>query len=337
MQEDGLFTSVEELVKDTQIGRPHVVILGAGASLQAFPKGDKNGKALPLMCNFVETLNLESLFRKYGINYKGTNFEDIYSDLYENGDYRDLIELINRSIWDYFGSLELPPDPTLYDYLVLSLRDKDLIATFNWDPFLYYACWRNHKRTKLPHVVYLHGNVAIGYCQNDNAQGWIKSRCNKCGNSFIPSRLLYPIKKNYSHEPFIRDEWEIVKGFLKHAYILTIFGYGAPKSDVEAITLMQSAWRVNDTWDINQIEIIDKKSEEELRNTWANFIHTHHYNVTNDFYKSSIGLFPRRTCEAEWNYSMPEKLAYYPNNPFPKNLRFKELFEWYKPLIEAEK
>ena len=81
---------------------------------------------------------------------------------------------------------------------------------------------------------------------------------------------------------------------------------------------------------------VHRESEEELIETWQDFIHTHHHNITTDFYQSSIGLFPRRTCEAEWNYSMPEKPEFYPQNPIPKNLGFKELWEWYRPLIVAE-
>lgn len=36
-------------VTDLGMGRPHVVILGAGASLAAFPDGDKNSLGFPLM------------------------------------------------------------------------------------------------------------------------------------------------------------------------------------------------------------------------------------------------------------------------------------------------
>ncbi len=118
--------------------------------------------------------------------------------------------------------------------------------------------------------------------------------------------------------------------------MLTIFGYSAPKSDVEAIELMRGAWGDKYQRDVEQIEIIDVKEENELTNRWDDFIHTHHYNVANDFYKSSIGLFPRRTCEAEWNYSMPDKLAFYPHNPIPKELPFEELWAWYQALIQAE-
>jgi hypothetical protein len=38
---------------------PHVYILGAGASVAAFPNGERNGKKLPLMSNFVEVVGLK--------------------------------------------------------------------------------------------------------------------------------------------------------------------------------------------------------------------------------------------------------------------------------------
>lgn len=337
LEANGFYMNIVELIEDTSMGRPHVVILGAGASLAAFPEGDANGKRLPLMADFVDTIGLNSILEKQGISYGDKNFEEIYSDLYEDSSYEYLVEIIENEVWEYFSQLELPPYPTLYDHLVLSLRAKDLIATFNWDPFLYYACWRNHHRVELPRIVYLHGNVAVGYCLKDHTKGWIGSECDKCGKKFIPSRLLYPIKqKDYSQDVFIKAEWEYFKRVLSSAYILTIFGYGAPQSDVEATELMKGAWGNKYKRNIEQIEIIDKKGEQELGDTWKDFIHTHHYDVIDNLYESLIGLFPRRTCEAEWNYTMPKKPSFYPHNPVPKNLGFKELWEWYSLLKEAE-
>lgn len=334
----GLFVSVEELIKDTRMdGRPHVVILGAGASRQVFPYGDTNGNQLPVMSNLVETVGLCAILDRYGIDYRDKDFEEIYSVLYEDSGYDSLIEEIHISVRQYFSKLALPQHPTLYDHLVLSLRAKDVIATFNWDPLLYYACWRNHQRAKLPHVLYLHGNVAIGYCDRDNKKGWINSQCSKCGDKYKPSRLLYPIKrKGYSQDTFVQKEWGTLKDALSRAYVLTIFGYSAPQSDVEAIELMKGGWGNKYKRDIEQIEIIDTKEKQELRNTWNDFIHPDHYCVEDDFYKSSIALSPRRTCEAWWNCLMPEKLEFYPNNPIPRELAFKELWEWFRPLIEAE-
>lgn len=334
--EKRLEMTVEELIQDTQMGKPHVVILGAGASLATFPKGDKRGKQIPLMCNLVETLGLSSELDRYGIPWEGKNFEEIYSDLYEDARYERLVITINTSVQEYFSELKLPDYPTLYDHLVLSLRRKDLIATFNWDPFLYYACWRNHKIAELPGVVYLHGNVAIGSCLKDNKAGLTGTKCSVCGNQFIPSNLLFPIKqKNYSQDPFIKREWESLRAYLKHAYMLTVFGYSAPHSDVEAMTLMKDAWGNPYGRNLEQTEFIDVKTEDILKETWKDFIHTHHYDVTSDFYTSSLGLFPRRTCEAQWNSTM--ECRFLEQNPIPKELGFKELWEWYTPLIQAEK
>jgi len=319
------------------MGKPHVVILGAGASIAAFPDGDRNGYKLPMMSNLVETVALDHELNEYGITYEGRNFEEVYSELIRTRKNMRVIEAINGKIWDYFSRLRLPDYPTIYDHLVLSLRNKDLIATFNWDPFLYQACWRHNKKVKLPMVVYLHGNVSIGYCLTDMKKGLIGRRCSVCSKQYSPSKLLYPIKKkDYSLDSFIQGEWKALRMYLEDAYMLTIFGYSAPQSDVEAIELMKGAWGDKYQRDIEQIEIIDIKDEEELRDTWKDFIHTHHYSVTNDFYKSSIALFPRRTCEAEWNYSMPEKPEFYPQNPIPGNLGFEELWKWYGPLLQAE-
>ena len=46
--------SAQQEIEQIEMGRPHVVILGAGASYAAFPNGDMHGRKLPLMNNFVE-------------------------------------------------------------------------------------------------------------------------------------------------------------------------------------------------------------------------------------------------------------------------------------------
>jgi len=336
---NGFYTDINRLIEDTSIGIPHVVILGAGASIQALPTGDINGYRLPSMNDLVDMLRLNTELDKYNIKYDGSNFEDIYSELYERNEFGSLIGVINQRIRDYFSTLRLPSNPTIYDHLVLSLRGKDLIATFNWDPFLYLACFRNHDKAELPRVVYLHGNVAIGYCLQDMSFGWINMKCKHCGNNYIPSQLLYPIKKDYSQDPFIKIQWDGFKNALQKAYVLTIFGYGAPQSDKLAVDIIKESCIKNPLKTIAQVEIIDAKPVEDIRDTWSGLIYdiyNEHYNITADFYESSIPLFPRRTCETDWNYHMPKKLEFYPQNPIPKNLGFEELWAWYAPLLKAE-
>ena len=64
------------------IKRPHLVLLGAGASLAAFPNGEKNGMEMPLMNNFVETVDgLSDYLNKYGIDYRGNNFDRFIMEL----------------------------------------------------------------------------------------------------------------------------------------------------------------------------------------------------------------------------------------------------------------
>jgi len=46
---------------------------------------------------------------------------------------------------------------------LLSLRKKDAVCTFNWDPFLYDA-WIRNRHLDLPEIFFLHGNVRCGHC-----------------------------------------------------------------------------------------------------------------------------------------------------------------------------
>ena len=233
----------EEIAHDTSMGRPHVVILGAGASVAAFPNGDRNGRRLPVMLDLVDTIGLQGELQKAGVEYKGRDFEEIYGQLDKDPALSDLRSEVESRVSDYFSRLELPDHPTLYDYLVLSLRRKDVIATFNWDPFLWAACQRNHDKTQLPRLFFLHGCAVIGYCWKDKKQGRLGNRCEVCGNRYTPTKLLYPdSNKDYVNDPYIASQWRSLGHALKAAYILTIFGYGAPKTDAAAIELMSEGW-----------------------------------------------------------------------------------------------
>lgn len=328
-------TPQEKEITDISMGRPHVVILGAGASLAACANGDACGNYLPLMNNLIDVLDLKPILKKYNVNFSSNNFEEIYGNLYEDDKNKELVTVIEDRVWRYFSRLSLPSYPTIYDYLVLSLRNKDIIATFNWDPFLYTAWGRNYKVASLPHIVHLHGTVAMGYCQKDKVKGSIHGRCSKCGEKYTPSKLLFPIKKkNYTDKDFINSEWATLKECLKYAYMLTIFGYGAPTSDVEAITLMKEAWGPVEKRNLEEVEIIDTKPEAALEETWKDFKHTHHGHIIDSFYRSYIAQYPRRTCEALWSSCID--CNPYNDNNIPRDLSFEELYKWYEPLLKAE-
>ncbi len=59
---------------------PHILLLGAGASLAAFPDGDVAGNRLPLMDDFVQTVGLEDVLRSAGVSWQGRNFEEVFSE-----------------------------------------------------------------------------------------------------------------------------------------------------------------------------------------------------------------------------------------------------------------
>lgn len=155
----------EEGIRQVYSGGGHVVILGAGASIAStIRNGEVNGKRLPSMDNFIETLGLEDLFEKVPLKLRDSNFEKLYGNLHRDIPDSEIIRTIEVRIQSYFGDMKLPEEPTIYDYMVLALRGKDLIATFNWDPFLYQAWVRNRALTKdLPRLAFLHGNLCTAY------------------------------------------------------------------------------------------------------------------------------------------------------------------------------
>ena len=329
-----LFT-VQSEIKSAEFGRPHVVILGAGASLAAFPNGDRNGRRLPVIKNFVEIVGLTALLADHGINPPYGDFEAIYSDIASNPAQVGLREEIELRVQDYFAALELPDTPTLYDHLILSLRPKDVIATFNWDPFLWHAAARNHHFGKAPCLLFLHGNVAIGYCHDCKVVLSRHQECSRCHQPLAASPLLYPVKqKDYQSDPAIAGHWRTLARALKKAWTVTFFGYGAPLTDVEAVKLLGDAWGDVEKRNLEETEIIDVRPEQDLISTWAPFIHTHHYTINKSFYDSYIGRHPRRSCEALWARLMDCQFT--EGTQIPTSLDFDELYEWFKPRIDAE-
>jgi len=334
----------EDRIKTVMGGGGHVLILGAGASIASTLRNTElNGKRLPSMDNFIEVVGLQDIVDNLPEKLVANNFETLYSNLHNHNPLSDEILEIEARVFDYFKDMELPNEPTIYDYLVLSLRPKDLIATFNWDPFLYQAFIRNGKVADMPYLSFLHGNVAIGYSMEDKRcgpSGWYSKATN---NYFKPTRLLYPIDhKDYISDEFISIEWDRLKAWLESDSTkrVTIFGYGAPKSDYEAVGLLNEAWGTRDERNMEQFEIIDIREEEAVRQNWDNFIHSHHYDYSTDYFKSSLAYNPRRTSESYFQHYMPmtSSDAFSESNPVPSNFKtLEELWEWHKPLIEAEK
>lgn len=286
--------------------RPHVVILGAGATIDAIPDGDKNGKKSSVMNGFMHKLNLSELLEGIELHTKRDDLEDIYSELYDRGEGCKIIrQEIESKIEDYFSSFEIPDRVTKYDLLVLSLTTKDCIATFNWDPLLLQAYQRVYNRiTKnLPELIFLHGNVAAGYCPNCGRFGALnRIRCAYCGTPYEKTPLLFPVKhKDYSVN-FIKQQWESLDYYLCRAKMLTIYGYSGPKSDIEAINMLTNAFeKYLPAQKYDYFEIIEKKDFDSsmLSSSWRSIIDDTHcqYKIVTNFFQSRLALYPRRTVE----------------------------------------
>ena len=102
----------------------------------------------------------------------------------------------------------------------------------------------------------------------------------------------------------------------------------------QTIAAMKEAWGDIDQRPMEQTAFITRQTDNEITEHWDQFIHTHHYEVQNDFYDSWIAKHPRRTGEAYLNQYYDAKFI--DNNPIPKNLDFPQLWEWYEQFKATE-
>lgn len=372
-------TSIIQEVNQIEMQKPHLVILGAGASYAAFEDGDKNGKKLPLMKNFIDTLELKDIIDGCQFQCKTSNFEEIYSELYTNDNSQHILAELEKRIYEYFQSMTIIDTPTIYDHLLLSLREKDYIATFNWDPFLTQAYQRNMQRFKLPKLLFLHGNVSISYCASCHTAGInaMISMCSNCHMSLTPTKLLYPIRqKDYNKDGFISTQWKTLKSVMNRAFMITIFGYGAPSSDIEAIDRMKSAWGRISEQKMERIEINNRDDVRTAADVYLRLINPNY--VENVIYsRKAADARPMeqieiidKACEDDlinrWNqfihshhYTIKNNfydswiakhprrtgeaylnqfinVRYITDNPLPQNANFNDLWEWFERLYKVE-
>lgn len=289
---------------DKFVLRPHLVIVGAGASVDSIPNGDRNGKKISVMNGFIDNLGLRGIFDGIDIQFDSDNLEDIYSSLVEKGDCNEVLNKLENSIFEYFSSLEIPDTITKYDLLVLSLTKKDCIASFNWDGLLIDAYQRMRKITEdLPELLFLHGNVKAGYCTQCGHFGYYRNNCPKCHSKYTPSQLLYPIHhKDYNNNPFIKTQWKKFEEYLSEAAILTIYGYSAPKTDTEAIEILTKAFtRYSDNRFLDHIQIIERPgfNYNEISEAWiglSGYAHDH-LSIKESFFDTYLAEFPRYSIE----------------------------------------
>ncbi len=313
---------------------PHVVILGAGASRACCPKGDRDGNVLPVMKDLVATLGAEKVLADHGIDKPDQDFEALYTDIHNAGN-TTLLHLLEERTSQYFQSIEIPESPTLYDYLLLTLRGKDLIATFNWDPLLVQAYKRCRSLCELPHIAFLHGNVAIGANYAERKKAFIGDEKLPDDATFEPTPLLYPVQnKDYQKNDFIRAEWELTTDLLKRAYFVTVIGYSAPVTDTEAKKLLLDAWTNNPSQRLAELEIIDIAERDHVEKMWEEFFVGTHYSIFDSFDFSILKRHPRRSCEA-FAFATLQQAPWHEER-LPEFSELHELASWILPFVEEE-
>lgn len=296
---------------------------------------------MPLMNELVDIVpGLRQCLETAEICESFDDFEALYSDIVDNGQ-TELAQHVELLIETYFSSLKLPETPTIYDHLLLSLRPKDAVFTFNWDPFLFDAYQRN-RCVPLPEIFFLHGNVRVGYCGNHPVVwGRRGQHCPDCGMPLTPASLLYPVKNKAAayRKPFIRDQWENARLFLENAFILTIFGYSAPTTDVDAVELLKMSWRSRGDRLVEHAEIIHRpdlteQERNELHETWKPFDYYHHTRYIEWFQDSYMSLFPRGTCESIY-YAGTRGIAS-ERWEAPRDLSLEQTQLWYAKIAEHD-
>ncbi len=315
-----------------------MVILGAGASIATVPGGDRNGKTLPDMRGLATLAEVGKLLPESGVEQAEADFEAAYSRLCSAGK-TDIADRVDLEVRRYFSDIEIVEETTICDHLLLSLRPKDLVASFNWDPLLVQAHHRliEAGARDLPHMAFLHGNVAVGACMEHHIQGDLRAHCPTCCKPLAPVPLLYPVtEKNYEADPFIARAWDQLRTDLRRACLVTVFGYRAPVSDVAAIAELKRAWGRAEERAFEQFELIIRPgaSKQQAAETWDEFIFSHHFDVLEDFYDSSAAIHPRRSAEDYYSRCLEGKFT--DVNPVPRGLGIAETVAWYEQLWAAE-
>jgi hypothetical protein len=324
-------------IANRRLTDPHVVIIGAGASKAACPI-DTNGKRVPLLKNVLTVIDAGSILHENGFDINGIDdFERFYSDISQNPNKLDLCNALETLVYKYFSNLQLPSEINLYDYLVLSLTEKDIIISFNWDPFLLQAYRRNIDVGNLPQIVFPHGNVGVGVCYNCKCKGYYGYVCSKCYNNLKKMKLLYPVeKKDYNNDVAIKNEWNVAREYLRRAAGLTIFGYGAPVSDVLAVEMLREALDMSNTKKICLVEIVNllEVKNEQLKK-WERFYDPSMIIYINTLQETALWRYPRVSLETLFDAILQQ----HPRSvfkPYREFLCLSDLQQFIKTITEFE-
>ena len=84
----------------------------------------------------------------------------------------------------------------------------------------------------------------------------------------------------------------------------------------------------------SEFEFIDIKSKKIVEPNSAGFFYKTHYRIIDNFKKSYLHLFPRRSCDAFFSTYMMNTPWF--QNPFPKFNSIEEMHSWIQPLLDDE-
>jgi len=85
---------------------------------------------------------------------------------------------------------------------------------------------------------------------------------------------------------------------------------------------------------LNEIDIIDIKSRDEVEENWSDFIYESHGGIYNDIRDTRPFHYARRSCES-WGDAIMQGDPWSENH-LPKFKELKEFQKWLQPLIEEE-
>ena len=112
--------------------------------------------------------------------------------------------------------------------------------------------------------------------------------------------MLYPIeKKNYfDGNSYTASSWKDAEDEFSKAFTITIFGYSAPTSDIEAVEILKKSWLEKSNRKFEHVKVIDTLESETLYERWKAFTPTLHLKPVSSFEESRLWSWPRRSCEA---------------------------------------
>jgi hypothetical protein len=80
---------------------------------------------------------------------------------------------------------------------------------------------------------------------------------------------------------------------MAEAYYVTVYGYSAPTTDVEARALLLKSWTDNPTRELAEIDIVDIRDPSEVRDAWSDFIVRTHGGASKDFSYNRFNAAPQ--------------------------------------------